>query len=283
MKVVLETLKSGAAWLEKAGVESARLNMELMLAKVLGCRRMQVYVDFDRPLSEDQLVPLREMMKRRAKREPLQHILGEVEFCGREFLCDARGLIPRPETEELAERVLGLGKGKPPPHRLLDMGTGSGVLGISLGLCYPECAVTLVDVSTAALELARENAAKTGLDAARVDFIVSDLFSQVPLGKYDLVLANLPYIPHGEIAALEPEVQRDPVLALDGGPVGTELMERFIAELPRYMESGGLVAMETGLGQTAGVAALLTAAGFTEATCADDMSRRDRFVWARFP
>src|SRR5436190_22302012 len=140
MKTVLETIRSGTPWLEKAGVENARLNMEHLLAKVLGCRRMQLYMDFDRPLSEDQLAPLRELLKRRGKREPLQHLLGTVEFMGREFKCDARALIPRPETEELVEKTLAEWKsanGETPPADILDMGTGSGIIGLSPAAALP--------------------------------------------------------------------------------------------------------------------------------------------------
>src|SRR5262245_51040608 len=160
MKTVLETIRSGAPWLEKAGVENARLNMEHLLAKVLGCRRMQLYMDFDRPLGEDQLAPLRELLKRRGKREPLQHLLGSVEFMGHEFKCDARALIPRPETEELVEKILTEWKtgGDAPPAEILDMGTGSGIIGLSLALAFPDTKAVLADVSPEALGLARENA-----------------------------------------------------------------------------------------------------------------------------
>src|SRR6188508_3258577 len=160
MKTVLETIRSGAPWLEKAGVENARLNMEHLLAKVLGCRRMQLYMDFDRPLSEEQLAPLRELVKRRGKREPLQHLLGTSEFMGREFKCDARALIPRHETEELVEKIIAECRkdGFVPSANILDMGTGSGVIGLSLALAFTESLVTMADVSAPALQLARENA-----------------------------------------------------------------------------------------------------------------------------
>src|SRR5262245_43094958 len=181
MKTVLETIRSGAPWLEKAGVENARLNMEHLLAKVLGCRRMQLYMDFDRPLDETQLSPLRDLVKRRGKGEPLQHLLGSVEFCGREFKCDGRALIPRPETEELIEKILVACRrdGVPAPADILDMGAGSGVIGLTLAFAFPDSRVTLADVSPDALALTRENAELLGLPLERLTFVESDLFADL--------------------------------------------------------------------------------------------------------
>jgi release factor glutamine methyltransferase len=206
MKTVLETIRSGAPWLEKAGVENARLNMEHLLAKVLGCRRMQLYMDFDRPLDEAQLSPLRDLVKRRGKGEPLQHLLGTTEFCGREFKCDARALIPRHETEELIEKTLAECRrdGLRPPADILDMGTGSGVIGLSLAFAFPEARVTMADVSPEALGLARENAEKLELPMERLTFVQSDLFSALTGQRFDLIAANLPYIAAGEIPTLSP-------------------------------------------------------------------------------
>ncbi len=219
MKTVLETIRSGTPWLEKAGIENARLNMEHLLAKVLGCRRLQLYMDFDRPLSEAELGPLRELVRRRREGEPLQHLLGSVEFMGREFRCDARALIPRPETEELVERIAGRVKrqGGATPATVLDMGTGSGVIGLSLAAAWPEARVVLADVSPDALALARENAEALGLAGERVEFLRTDLCAGLGERRFDVVAANLPYIDPEEIPGLAAEVQRDPVLALDGG------------------------------------------------------------------
>ncbi len=285
MKTVLETIRSGAPWLEKAGVENARLNMEHLLAKVLGCRRMQLYMDFDRPLEESQLSPLRDLVKRRGKGEPLQHLLGTAEFCGREFKCDARALIPRPETEELVEKILALARreGAVPPAEILDMGTGSGVIGISLAFAFPEALVTLADFSLDALALARENAEKLELTGDRITFVQSDLFSALEGRRFDLIAANLPYIPAGEISTLSPEVQRDPLLALDGGPEGTELIERFLEGLSAHLAPGGLVALEVGAGQTAALAESMRGHGLQEVSAVNDYSRRDRFLFGYSP
>ena len=282
MKTVLETIRSGAPWLEKAGVENARLNMEHLLAKVLGCRRMQLYMDFDRSLEEEHLAPLRELVKRRVKGEPLQHLLGTVEFAGREFLCDARALIPRPETEELVEKILTECRrdGVPPPADILDMGTGAGVIGLSLALAFPEARVVLADVSAEALALARENAAKLAVPQERLTLVPSDLFSALS-GRFDLIAANLPYIGAAEMGALSVEVQRDPVLALDGGARGTELIERFLDELPQHLNLNGLVALEVGAGQTAALSEIMRRLPLRDVSAVNDLSRRDRFLFGR--
>ncbi len=158
MKTVLDCLESGTSYLEGKGIESPRRNMEWLVAHQLECTRIELYARFDRPMSEEELLPLRELLKRRGQGEPLQHLLGIIEFFGREFTCDSRALVPRPETEELVEAVLKLDL--PHPTRLLDMGTGSGVIGITLGLSLADRApdIVLADISPEALSLARENA-----------------------------------------------------------------------------------------------------------------------------
>ena len=285
MKTVLQTIQSGTPYLEKAGVESARLNMEYLLAHVMGCKRMQLYLQFDRPLEEAILEPLRDLTRRRAKREPLQHLLGTVEFMGREFKCDARALIPRPETEELIEKILVHYKKEnlPPPARILDMGTGSGVIGLSLAHAFPESHATLADVSPEALALAQENAGKTVLPAGRASFVLTDLFQNLTGGPFDLIVANLPYIAAGEVPTLAAEVQRDPVLALDGGPVGTEIIARFLADLTPHAAPGALIALEIGAGQSSDLLPVMEHFGLRESRSVSDYSGRDRFLFSVAP
>ena len=153
MKTVLETIQAGSGFLEKRGIESARLNMEYLLAHVLGCRRLDLYMEFDRPLEEDVLEPMRDLVKRRGNGVPLQHLTGNVEFCGRIFSCDSRALIPRPETEQLVEIAAEEARQLAPPVRVLDVGAGTGIIGLSLAAELGEIAssVTLVDVSPDAL------------------------------------------------------------------------------------------------------------------------------------
>jgi release factor glutamine methyltransferase len=239
-------------------------------------RRMDLYLEFDRPLGDADRAPLRDLARRRSEGVPLQHLLGTVDFLGHEFLCDARGLIPRPETEELVELVLKLAPGA---KSFLDVGTGSGVIALTLALMRPEAAVTGCDVSKEALELASENRARFGL-GERVCLIESDLLTGVE-GVFDVVVANLPYIPAGEIAGLSKEVQHDPVGALDGGEDGLRLVERLADGLPGRLNAGGLVALEIGHDQAARVEKILRERGFQEVSTHNDHQGVGRFVTGR--
>ena len=236
-------------------------------------------------MEEAILEPLRDLTRRRAKREPLQHLLGTVEFMGREFKCDARALIPRPETEELIEKILAHYKKEtlPPPARILDMGTGSGVIGLSLAHAFPESHATLADVSPEALALAEENAGKTALPAGRASFVLTDLFQNLTGGPFDLIVANLPYIAAEEVPTLSAEVQRDPVLALDGGPVGTEIIARFLADLAPHAAPGALIALEIGAGQSIDLLPVMEHFGLRESRSVPDYSGRDRFLFSVAP
>lgn len=280
MPTVLETLQKGTEFLEKYGVEDGRTHMQHLIAHVMKCDRMQLYVDFDRPVEDAQLVQLREFTKKRASGVPLQHLLGSVEFCGREFKTDARALIPRPETEELAWELLGrLDEAEVESPRILDVGCGSGVLGISLSLEIEGADVTLSDVCSQALSLAQENA--TALEAD-VTFVEGDLFAAVE-GAFDLIVANLPYISAVDMGTLSREVQHDPNLALHGGEIGTEIMVRLLNESPNYLKSGGIIALEHGYDQAKALADAATSAGLSSVECMKDVTQIDRFLFAAKP
>lgn len=279
MKTVLEVIQVTTAYFQKSGVDSARLNIEHLLAHVLGKKRMELYLEFDRPLSDEELGPLRELVKRRAQGEPLQHLLGTIEFCGRTFACDRRALIPRQETEQLCELVVvEFTKQSPSPHRILDVGAGSGVIALTLASAWPGAAVEAVDVSPEALSLARENANRLSL-AERIRVVESDLFSAVE-GAFDLVVANLPYIDQAVIPTLTREVQRDPVLALDGGLAGMQIFERFIPDATKHLR--GMLALEIGHDQADALRGLLAAHNYQDIRVVSDYQGRNRFVFANY-
>lgn len=278
MKSVLETIQGGASYLEKRGVEEARLNMEHLLAKQLGCGRMGLYTQFDRPLEEEILAPLRDLLKKRGEGIPLQHLLGEVHFLDRNFTCDCRGLIPRPETEELVEMILKTLPGT--PVDVLDVGCGSGVIGLSIAAAKPESHVTLVDISEDALELTRTNAAQLGISNITVS--KSDLFSSVET-EFDLIVANLPYVPEGEAAEMARELSHDPAIALFSGPEGMDHLDRFVPASLAHLKPGGLLALEIGHDQASQVRLSLEKSGFTEIEIRKDLSGIARFPFARHP
>lgn len=278
MSTVLETIDGGTRYLEKRGIEDARRNMQIMVAHQLACTRMQLYTQFDRPLGESELVPLREMLKRRGEGVPLQHVLGVVSFHHRDFKSDSRALIPRPETEELAEWILSMSMGD--DLNVLDMGCGSGVLGLTLAAERPTWQVTLADISEDALTLAKENAAALGIGSARL--LRSDLFSAVEV-EFDGIVANLPYVPESERASLSLEVMHDPALALFGGADGLEVIRRFIPEAFRRLRPGGWMVLEIGHDQASQVEEILRSSGFADIEVKTDLSGVARFPFARRP
>ena len=278
MTTVLETLDKGTAYLAKKGIEDARRNMQMLVAHQLSCTRMDLYLRFDQPMEESDLVPLREMLKKRGEGVPIQHLVGSVFFHRREFKCDGRGLIPRPETEELAEWLLKHAK-LPEEARILDMGCGSGVLGLTLAAEIPAARVTLADLSADALALSRENAGQ--LEIGNAEFVESDLFSALGDRTYDLVVANLPYVPEADRATLAKELAHDPALALFGGPDGMDVIRRFVPEAARRLLPGGWLALEIGIDQAAETESLLRAAGLEEIRTIKDISGVARFPVAR--
>ncbi|MFT4641104.1 MAG: release factor glutamine methyltransferase [Verrucomicrobiales bacterium] len=280
MKTVLETLQRGTEYLEKRGVPDARLNMQLMLAHQLECTKLDLYLQFDRPLEEPDLVPLREMLRRRGLREPLQHVIGKVEFAGHEFKSDERALIPRPETEELVGRLIKEPPSIEPGQRVVDVGTGSGIIGLSLANAWKDRGLefVLVDVEDAALALAQENAIALELESS-VQLVQSDLLESAP-GPYHLIVANLPYIAHEEMVSLSPEVLKDPHSALDGGPGGLQLVERLIEQSNTHLSAGGRITLEIGAGQADATMALFSKDLFENITKETDLSGIERFVSA---
>ena len=278
MSTVLETIDGGTRYLEKRGIEDARRNMQMLVARQLNCTRMQLYTQFDQPIEEADLVPLRENLKKRGEGLPLQHLLGKVWFHQQEFITDARALIPRPETEELAEWILKWDL--PDDSLVLDMGCGSGVLGLTLASQRPGWQLTLADVSPDALALAQENAAAQEIHNAT--FLHSDLFAAIGT-QFDGIVANLPYVPESERPTISREVSHDPALALFSGPDGLDLIRRFIPEAFHRLKPGGWLVMEIGHDQASQVTEILKASGFTAIAVKTDMSGIDRFPFAKRP
>lgn len=276
---VLEVLQSTTAYFKKREIESPRLNAEHLLAHSLGRKRIEIYLEFERPLAEPELAPLRELVRRRGQGEPLQHLLGTVEFSGREFLCDKRALIPRPETEELVEHLLKSEIGSQ-SSTILDVGTGSGVIALSLAAALPEARVHAVDASEEALTLARENASRLGL-SERVTFAKSHLLEEVQ-GRFDLIVANLPYVPIADRPTLSLEVRRDPAAALFGGEKGDELIRELIQAAPEYLAPGGLLALEIGIGQADALSGFLAESNYHDISPRQDYAGVTRFLFARY-
>jgi release factor glutamine methyltransferase len=279
MLTVLEIIKRTTDFLAAKGVDSARLNAELLVGHALALKRMQLYLQFERPLAEPELERIRPLVRRRGAREPLQHILGETEFHGLRLKVDRRALIPRPETEYLIELLLP--RLAVPPARILDLGTGSGAIALALAKLYPEAEVTALDASPEALALAKENAESTGL-ATRIEFVQSNWFAQLSAVRYDLIVANPPYLTEAEVAATEPEVKNhEPRSALTPGGDGLADLNRIIAEAREFMAPGAWLALETGIAQHATLRERCAAAGFGVTESLPDLTGRDRYILAR--
>lgn len=248
--------------------------MELLLGKVTGYSRVDIYTRFDAPLGDAELETLRAYVKRRAAREPLQYILGETSFFGLDISLSNDVLIPRPETEELAALVVGEARDASASLRILDIGAGSGCLGLSLAKKFPSSRVTLLDVSGAALDICRENAAKNGI--GNYDLLELDILHERPEGKFDIVVSNPPYIAAGEVGALEPELSYEPALALTDGGDGYRFYNRFVTILPDLLSYDGAAYMEHGLGQSQKIARV--ARNIFSVVSYKDFSGRERFL-----
>ena len=275
---VLEVLQATTAYFKKHSVENPRLNAEHLLAHVLGRKRIELYLEFERVLTEPELAPLRDVVKHRGEGEPLQHLLGTVEFCGLTFLCDKRAMVPRPETEELVELIESRIENR--KSRIVDVGTGSGVIALSLAIKFPEAEILGVDISDDALTLAQENAARLNL-ADRIRFLRSNLLENVD-GTFDLVVANLPYISTQDRHTLSQEVLHDPALALFASARGDELVRELIAQAPSQLRADGILALEIGIGQREALFSALAEKNYRDIYSKNDYSGVTRFLFARY-
>jgi release factor glutamine methyltransferase len=281
MLTILEVLKRTTEFFEEKGIGNAKLNAELILAHGLGLpKRMDLYLQFDRPLEESELDGIRPLVKRRGSREPIQYIESRVDFMGVDFKVDSRVLIPRPETEELVERT-GDWLQDFPPRRILDLGTGCGVIALSLARMFPESGILATDVSADALALAQENAAAQGL-AERVQFLEADWFSGV-VGTFDLIVSNPPYLAQAEFDQAESEVRNhEPHEALvSSGANGEGCLLAILSGAVTVLNDSGLLAMETGISQREILESKAVALGYAEFLQEADLSGRDRFFFAK--
>jgi release factor glutamine methyltransferase len=244
---ILEAIQRSADFLAKRAVASPRLQVELLLAHVLKMPRMNLYLNFERVLTVTETETLRAVVLRRGQREPLQYITGSTSFCGLEITVNPHVLIPRPETELLAERawkfLLQLTTGA--PVRALDFGTGSGCLSVAIAVNTPQAGVDAVDISQEALQVARQNAGVHQV-ASRIQFHHGDGFAALPAGRsFDLIVSNPPYIPAAEIESLEPEVRNhEPRGALDGGPDGLAFYRQLASGAGGFLQPHGRLMLE---------------------------------------
>jgi release factor glutamine methyltransferase len=315
---VLEAIQKSTEFLGKKNVESPRLQTELLLAHLLKMPRMKLYLNFERGLTPVETDGLRELVKRRGRREPLQHITGSTSFCGYDIAVGRQVLVPRPETEQLAELGWQFLTERRPPARLeaplqehaapeagaptaLDFCTGSGCIAIALAAKCLDAKIVATDISTEALALARENAARNDV-AARIEFLQGDGFAALqivgqdssllsssaqPAGKmpaplFDLIISNPPYIPSAEIETLEPEVRDfDPCAALDGGADGLEFYRLIASQSIVFLKGDGRIMVEFGDGQAEAIRKIFEAEKWIVEAVKEDYSQRARILIAR--
>jgi release factor glutamine methyltransferase len=277
---VLRLIRWSADYLRGKGIEQGRLDAEHLLAHALDVNRLQLYLQYDRPLVPEELDRYRPLLRRRAAREPLQHVVGRVAFRDLELICDARALVPRPETELLVQLVLDWARGRG-ALSAADVGTGSGCIALALATEGPFERVWGIDISPEALSLARENA-ETHDPGGRVVWHEGSGLAPIVGETVDVVVSNPPYVATAEAPTLDPEVRDfEPAAALYGGTDGRDVLDRIAREAPGVLAPGGLLAFEVGLGQAAPLADDLREAGpWQEVAVHDDYTGRQRYVVA---
>ena len=277
-ELALPLAQKAAQLFGERGIANARLDAELLLAHVLGIKRLDLYLQHDRPISQQQLEEYRAFVRRRLKREPLQYITGKVQFRNIELKVDRRALIPRPETELLVDEVVKYAREAARPLRILDIGVGTGAIALSLAREVAGATVIATDVSGEALALARENAAALSL---AVELREGESWTAVD-DRFDVVVSNPPYIAEHERAELQPEVRDwEPGSALFAGEAGLDVLRELVAGAPARLNGGGLLALEVGMTQAADVSAYIEAtSSFENIRVIRDLAGRDRIVTA---
>ena len=273
----LEVLDWTRGHFERKGLDSPRLDAEVLLAHVLDTQRVMLYARFDQPLQADELARMRELVARRSAGAPVAHLVGKREFWSLSLEVSPDVLIPRPETEHLVEVARSR---KPDAEVIVDVGTGSGAVAIALARELPKAEVHATELSAAAAQVALRNVAE---HAPRVQVHVGSLLEALPEGlQIDLLVANLPYIPSQDIGTLADEVRHhDPHLALDGGPDGLVSIRALVASAPPRLAHGAVVALESGPEQVPSIRGLLESEGFVDVEVEVDLAGRDRITSAR--
>jgi release factor glutamine methyltransferase len=281
---VLEVIQRSADFLGKKGVDSPRLQTELLLGHVLKIPRMQLYLNFERKLTEIELDGFRELIKRRGQREPLQQIVGSTSFCGYEIAVSPHVLVPRPETEILAEcgwsYLEKIREEQPGPIHVLDFGTGSGCLAIALASKLRDAEVCATDISAEALHLARQNALRNGV---QIQFFEGEGFRAIPSNaRFDLIISNPPYIPADQIESLQPEVRDfEPRGALEGGEDGLNFYRLMASEAVGFLKPGAKIMLEFGDGQEISIQNIFETQKWVVEAIREDYTRQPRILIAR--
>lgn len=276
---ILDIIDWGREFFTKKNIESPRLNIELLLCHALSLSRLALYSRFDQPLNAAELDSIREMVLRRAKNEPIQYIVGKTEFYGLEIEVDKNVLIPRPETEELVDFIVRTYAGRPQPKEILDIGSGSGCISISLAKAFPDASVAGIDLSKQAVETAKRNAEKNS--ATNIEFYKYDILNSLPKKRFELVVSNPPYIPMAEMAELAADVADfEPREALTDGGDGLAFYRRFAEIFPSIITEGGSFFLEIGFGESEAIIELFEKASI-RAELKNDMNGIPRICYGK--
>lgn len=277
---VAEALKATTTRFKEHGIENARLDAEILLAHVLKWRRLNLYVDSDKILPLESVLKFNELIRRRLEGVPVAYLTGSKEFMGLSFAVNQNVLIPRPDTEILTEIVGEYLRGMGEEVTFADLGVGSGAICISILKFVKTSRAVAVDISAEALEVAKFNAEKFYVDD-RLELLQGDLFEQLEGKIFNAIISNPPYIPTCELENLQIEVQKEPHTALDGGKDGLDFYRRIISDAPRFLVTGGLLAVEIGINQSSAVKKLFEQAKFKDVEIIKDLSGIDRVVFGK--
>ncbi len=276
---VNEALCQLTQFFQRKGIENAGVDAEWLLAHVLHCKRLELFLNYDRPLAQEQVSTLRELAKMRGRRHPLQYLIGSVQFYGQEIIVDSHVLIPRPETEELIYQLNEYFSKATPPARIIDLGTGSGSIAITLATLFPNAQVVASDKHKDALDIAHKNAVENHVEN-RIQFIQSDWFENIH-DTFDCIVSNPPYLSESEWNQAQAEVKIfEPKHALVANDEGLSDLKILLQQGQAHLNAGGLMVLETGINQHSFLHQFAEQCGYSHTQSSTDLSKRDRFFWA---